>query len=103
MDHETGADQLFGKVDLGVFQERKRDRVDQYARTVTLENKVILVRRLGQTDVILKTRAAAAFDRHPQALGGVGVGIDLVQPREGAVGDFRWQVELHLFHRLVMG
>ncbi len=103
MDHEPGADQLFSKVDLGVLQERQRHRVDQDTRAVAFEDKVILFRGIGQADVVLKARAAAAFHGHTQALGGIRCGVDLVQSGESAVGDFWWQVELHLFHCLVMG
>ena len=82
-DHEAGADQLLGEVDLGAGEERQRHRVDQHPRAVLLEHEVVVGGRV-ELDLVLEPRAAAALDGDAQRSV-----ADLADAGEGAVGDAR--------------
>lgn len=88
MDHKARADQLFGEINHRIGQKRQADLIDQHLLPIALQHQIICRWRV-QPDVILKPRAAAALNRHPQGLGLAGDLGNLGQTGKGAGGNAR--------------
>lgn len=62
LDLEVRAHQVFDEIDLGPAQEFQRNGVDEDARAVAFDQKVVAAPGIVEAEIILVARAAAAVD-----------------------------------------